>query len=54
MPTPDEARQLRLSPGVPVFRILRTVYDDEGKPVEVQDSLAAGDRHGFCYEVDMR
>lgn len=23
-------------------------------PVEVQDSVAAGDRHGFCYEVDMR
>jgi GntR family transcriptional regulator len=54
MPTPDEARQLRLPPGVPVFRILRTVYDSEGQPVEVQDSVAAGDRHGFCYEVDMR
>ena len=54
MPTPDEVRQLRLPPGVPVFRILRTVYDSEGQAVEVQDSLAAGDRHGFCYEVDMR
>jgi GntR family transcriptional regulator len=54
MPTPDEARQLRLPPGVPVFRILRTVYDSEGQPVEVHDSVAAGDRHGFCYEVDMR
>jgi len=54
MPTPDEVRQLSLPPGVPVFRILRTVYDNEGQPVEVQDSVAAGDRHGFCYEVDMR
>lgn len=54
MPTPDEVRQLRLPPGVPVFRILRTIYDSEGHPVEVQDSVAAGDRHGFCYEVDMR
>ena len=54
MPTPDEARQLQLPPGVPVFRILRTVYDSEGQPVEVQDSVAAGDRHGFRYEVDMR
>jgi len=54
MPTPDEVRYLRLSPGVPVFCILRTVYDSEGEPVEVQDSVAAGDRHGFCYEVDMR
>ena len=30
MPTPDEARELGLPPGVPVFRILRTVYDSEG------------------------
>ena len=43
-----------MPPGVPVFRILRTVYDDAGQPVEVQDSVAAGDRHTFCFEVDMR
>ena len=30
------------------------VYDDAGQPVEVQDSVAAGDRHTFCFEVDMR
>ena len=53
MPTPEEARTLSLPPGVPVFRILRTVYDSDGQPVEVQDSLAAGDRHTFCFEVDM-
>lgn len=53
MPTPDETRLLRLPPGVPVFRILRTVYDTEGQPVEVQDSIAASDRHRFRYEVDM-
>jgi GntR family transcriptional regulator len=54
MPTPDEARTLRMPPGVPIFRILRTVYDSEGQPIEVQDSVAAGDRHTFCFEVDMR
>ena len=54
MPTPDEARTLKLPPGVPVFRILRTVYDSEGHPVEVQDSVAAADRHRFRFEVDMR
>lgn len=42
MPTPDEVRQLSLPPGVPAFRILRAVYDSEGQPVEVQDSVAAG------------
>jgi GntR family transcriptional regulator len=53
MPTPDEARTLSMPPGVPVFRILRTVYDSDGQPVEVQHSVAAGDRHTFCFEVDM-
>jgi hypothetical protein len=42
------------APGVPVFRVLRTVYDTEGRPVEVQDSVAAADRHQFRYEVEMR
>jgi GntR family transcriptional regulator len=49
MPTPDEA-----PPGVPVFRVLRTVYDTDGRPLEVQDSVAAADRHRFRYEVEMR
>jgi GntR family transcriptional regulator len=31
MPTPGEARELKLPPGVPVFRVLRTVYDTEGR-----------------------
>jgi hypothetical protein len=53
MPTPDEALLLKLSPGVPVFGVLRTIYDSEGRPVEVQDTVAADrrrfqvrDRHG--------
>ena len=54
MPTPAEARELGLSQGVPVFRILRTVYDTEGRPLEVQDSVAAADRHNFRYEVEIR
>jgi GntR family transcriptional regulator len=53
MPTPDEAGLLRLTPGVPVFRVLRTVYDTEDRPVEVQDSICDAARHRFRYEVDM-
>jgi GntR family transcriptional regulator len=53
MPTPDEARALALSAGVPVIRILRTVYDAGDVPVEVQDTIAASDRHAFRYEVSM-
>ena len=54
MPTPGELRELTLPPGVPVFRVLRTVYDTRDNPVEVQDSVAAADRHQFRYEVSMR
>ncbi|MGH3698368.1 MAG: UTRA domain-containing protein [Pseudonocardiaceae bacterium] len=54
MPTRAEIDQLRLSLGVPVVRVLRTIYDTQGAPLEVQDSVAAADRHEFRYEVDMR
>ena len=54
MPTPEEVRLLRLPPGVPVFRVLRTVYDSRNCPVEAQDTVASADRHEFRYEVDMR
>lgn len=53
MPSPEEAAGLRIPSGVPVVRILRTVYDDGDRPLEVQDTLAAADRHAFRYEVMM-
>jgi GntR family transcriptional regulator len=37
-----------------VVHVLRTVYDSNGQPLEVQDSVAAADRHEFRYEVRMR
>jgi GntR family transcriptional regulator len=54
MPTPEEVDGLRLAPGVPVVRTLRTVYDSQGRAVEVQDTVAAADKHQFRYEVAMR
>jgi GntR family transcriptional regulator len=51
MPTPGEARRLTLSPGIPVVRLLRTLYDDSGQPLEVSDFLLAGDSHVLVYEV---
>jgi GntR family transcriptional regulator len=54
MPTPQEVEVLELAPGVPVVRILRTVFDTHGKAVEVQDSVAAADKHQLRYEVAMR
>jgi GntR family transcriptional regulator len=54
MPTPEEVEGLALGPGVPVVRTLRTVYDADGRAVEVQDTVAAADKHQFRYEVRMR
>jgi GntR family transcriptional regulator len=54
MPTHEEAVELRLPPGVPVLRVLRTVFDSDDLPVEVQDSVVAADRHEFRYEEQMR
>jgi GntR family transcriptional regulator len=53
MPTPQEAASLRLPQGTPVTRVLRTVLDSEDRPVEVQETIAAADRHEFRYEVAM-
>jgi GntR family transcriptional regulator len=54
MPTPDEADTLELGLGMPVVRVLRTVYDSDDMPVEVQETIAAADKHQFRYEVAMR
>jgi GntR family transcriptional regulator len=53
MPTPQEATALRLPQGVPVTRVLRTILDAQDDPVEVQETIAAADRHEFRYEVAM-
>jgi GntR family transcriptional regulator len=50
MPTPEEARVLRLSPGVPVVRLLDIDYDDQDRALQVADDLYVGDRHEFVYE----
>jgi GntR family transcriptional regulator len=54
MPTEDELEALALELGVPVVRVLRTVYDSAGAAVEVQETIAAADKHQFRYEVTMR
>ncbi|MGO9080191.1 MAG: GntR family transcriptional regulator [Streptosporangiaceae bacterium] len=51
MPTPDEARLLALPPGVPVFRLVRTAYDIEGRAVEVCDTIMAADAYLLSYEL---
>ncbi|MFF0578817.1 GntR family transcriptional regulator [Streptosporangium saharense] len=53
MPTPAEINDLRVPPGVPVARTLRTAYDSSGAAVEVLDSVLPGDRHAFRYVIDV-
>jgi GntR family transcriptional regulator len=51
MPTPEETRLLNLPPGVPVFRLIRTAYDMDGRPVEVCDTVMAADAYQLSYEL---
>jgi GntR family transcriptional regulator len=51
MPTPEEARVLALPPGVPVFRLVRTAYDRDGRAVEVCDTIMASDAYLLAYEL---
>lgn len=52
MPTPAEARTLRLPPGTPVVDLTRTIYAGR-KPVEVTRFVFDGARHLFTYRVPM-
>src|SRR6266704_570756 len=51
MPTPDEARALALPPGVPVFRLVRTAYESDGRAVEVCDTIMAADAYLLAYDL---
>jgi GntR family transcriptional regulator len=51
MPTPDETRALKLAPGVPVFRLIRTAYDLDGRAVEICDTIMAADAYVLNYEL---
>lgn len=54
MPTPEEARALRLVAGVPVITVTRTAVDTEGRAVEVCDTVMAADRYVLSYELPAR
>ncbi|WP_158852339.1 GntR family transcriptional regulator [Saccharothrix deserti] len=49
MPTGPESVSLQLPPGTPVLELVRTVYDDTGRAVEVMVSVIAGDTAAFRY-----
>ena len=51
MPTPEEVRRLALPPGVPVFRVVRTAYDIDGRAVEVCDTIMSAEAYVLNYEL---
>ena len=51
MPTEAEARLLAMVPGVPVFRLVRTAFDIEGRAVEVCDTIMSADAYVLNYEL---
>jgi GntR family transcriptional regulator len=51
MPTPEEVKLLGLRPGVPVFHLIRTAFDVDGRAVEVCDTVMAADAYLLSYEL---
>jgi GntR family transcriptional regulator len=54
MPHPDELRRLDLPSGVPVFHLIRTAYDVDGRPVEVCDTVMSTDSYILEYRLRAR
>jgi GntR family transcriptional regulator len=51
MPHPEERRELRLPPGVPVLDVLHTSLDQEGQPYELTRFVMRADLTGLLYDV---
>ena len=51
MPTPDEAKALRLANGTPVLALVRVAYDVDDHPVEVCDTVMSANHFLLSYEL---
>jgi len=51
MPNSEEVRTLNLAAGVPVLRILRTVFTEDDQRIEVISMVMAADRYQLLYEL---
>jgi GntR family transcriptional regulator len=50
MASEDESRFLNLPAPEPVFYLVRTAFDDSGRPVEICEHIMPGDRWELTYE----
>jgi GntR family transcriptional regulator len=51
MPRPEERRDLRLPPGVPVLDVLHTSLDQQGQPYELTRFVMRADLTGLLYDA---
>jgi DNA-binding GntR family transcriptional regulator len=51
MPSPGEARALRIPPGVPLLRILRLAASPTGRPLEVNDTRLNAEQFEVGYPI---
>ena len=51
MPSPEESTALQLAPATPVFQLLRTAYDKDGRAVEVCDTVMSTDEWILSYRL---
>ena len=51
-PLPEESERLELTAGTPAVEIVRTAYDQDGTPIEVNEMIADGGAYVFRYEFD--
>jgi GntR family transcriptional regulator len=52
MPSPEEAKALRLASGTPVLHLVRTAYDTNKTAVEVCDTVMSADMYLLSYRLD--
>ena len=53
MPTTEEAKTLQLPPSTPVIHLLRTVFDMDGRRVEVEQSVYSAALYQFRYHLPL-
>ncbi|MFF4791876.1 GntR family transcriptional regulator [Streptomyces sp. NPDC001276] len=52
MPVGDEAKRLKLAAGVPVAHIVRTAFEADGTPLEVNEMILDGNTYLLQYDID--
>lgn len=52
MPIGEEAKLLKLAAGVPVIHIVRTAFEEDGTPLEVNEMVLDGNTYLLQYDID--